>query len=101
MRSIEMPEFSPSQKAYFALEALNQAPELQHDRVIGGRTPHHILEENKRKDEVRRVRRLEIIAEYGVADEYLEPLLEQEQRLQKQLAAVQRQIADLKELSKP
>ena len=91
-------EFSPVEKARFAIEALRQDPELMKNHVIGGRTPPEMLQENKRKDEVRRQREFGIVAEFGVFDEYLAPLRTEEAALLERLEQLRRDITDVEKL---
>ena len=99
--AISIPDSTPSQKAHLELLALATDPELQADSVIGGPTPASMHEENKRREVRYRERRLEIIGRHGVVDEYLEPLLEEEQQLEAQLLEKRRDIAALKALRSP
>ncbi len=91
-------ELTPTQQAKFAIEALRQDPELMPDCVIGGKTPPEMIEENKRKNEIRRQREFEIIAKFGVFDEYLAPIREEEAALSAKLAELRRDIADMEKL---
>jgi uncharacterized protein YydD (DUF2326 family) len=97
--TIPSPVFSPSETARLELIALTSRQEFCRGGVFGSHMPSEMIEENKRKDQAYRAARLEIIKKHGVAEEYLKPLLEEEKRLQGELARVQREIAELRHIS--
>ena len=92
--------FTPIQKAELAIMNLQHEPALQKDAMLGGPTPPQMKAENERKDAEYNRRRLEIIAQHGVVDDYLKPLREKEQELIEALARVRQGIADLEALKK-
>lgn len=97
--TIPSPVFSPSETARLELIALTSRQEFCRGGVCGGHMPPEMIEENKQKDHAYHAARLEIIKKHGVAEEYLKPLLEEERRLQGELARVQTEIAELRHIS--
>lgn len=99
MRTITLDlKLTPVQKATFEIQALHQRPELMGDRKIGGSTPPDMIAENKRKAEARRKAEFQIVAKYGVFDEYLQPLHDEEARLSNRLEQLRKDIADVNKL---
>ena len=97
-RTFTMPPFSPSEKARLEIMQLSSDPRFLGDIVIGGKTPRAMLEENKKKDILRRQEYLQIIKRNGVVDEYLTPLVVEEEELVRALEAKRQEIAELKAL---
>lgn len=64
--------------------------------MLGVPMTAEMKQENERRESEFRRRKLAIIQKYGVAKEYLKPLLEVEVRLKVELSAVQQEISDLR-----
>lgn len=94
-RLITLPAPSPSEAAELELAALSSRPEFQSEIVFGGPIPPAMKKHNRERREAYEKAKLDIIAKYGLFDEYLQPLLEDEQRLESELASVQAQIRGL------
>jgi len=92
--------FTPFEKAQFEIICLDHEPALRQESVIGGPMPPEMQEENNRKREEYQKRKLAIIEKHGVAAEYLEPLLQEEQLLLNKLLSLQQKIAQLRALVK-
>ncbi len=89
---------TPAEKAELEIMELASKPELQRDFMIGGPTPPDMVAENKRRNAEFQRQRLAIIAKYGVTDEYLKPLYENEKRLSAELTNIRKEIVGLEAL---
>lgn len=89
---------TPAEKAELEIVGLASKPELQRDFMIGGPTPPDMVAENKRRNAEFQRQRLTIIAKYGVADVYLQPLYEKKKRLSAELTNIRQEIVDLEAL---
>lgn len=89
-------KFTASQRARLELQALANDPALVSNYMLGVPMTAEMKQENERRESEFRRRKLAIIQKYGVAKEYLKPLLEVEVRLKVELSAVQQEISDLR-----
>lgn len=89
-------KFTASERARLEIQALADDPGLTSNYMLGGPMTPEMKQENERRESEFRRRKLAIIQKYGVAKEYLKPLLEVEVRLKVELSAVQREISDLR-----
>lgn len=90
---ITLPTPSPSEACDLELSALASRPEFQTEAMFGAPMPPEMLKRNEERRSAFRLARAQIIAKYGVFDEYLQPLLEDEQRLLAELNGVRHEIA--------
>lgn len=98
--SVAMIEFSPSQRAQLLISQLASDPDLMQTFVVGpGRLTPEEKNENRRRRALYREKRLAIIKECGVAQEYLRPLLEEEASMRAALTKLQQDIADLRAIA--
>lgn len=89
---------SPSEACELELSALASHPDYQTECVFGGPMPKAMIERNEHILIAYRSARAKIIAKYGVFDEYLQPLLEEERSLSTKLAETRKEIAELRGL---
>jgi hypothetical protein len=91
-------ELSPADKAALEICSLSSRRDLQPIIRIGGKLRPDEMAENEGRRAAYQKERLGIIAKYRVADIYLAPLKQEEERLDRQLAQVRADIAAIEEI---
>lgn len=95
---IKLDSFPPLALAKLEIAQLASDQELVPLCALGGPPPPGMEEENERRHAEYQRRKFAIIKKYGVEDAFLEPLLIQRRRLERDLGEVGAQIAELKTL---
>lgn len=95
---IKLEPFPPLVQARLEIGRLASDPDLTQLCMFGGPLTSEMEEENERRVQEYHRRKLAIIKKYGVADAFLEPLLIQRRRLERDSAEVSKRIAELKTL---
>lgn len=85
-------EFSPSDKARFAISSLASDPELTRNYMLGEPPTPEMVAENERRNELYLERYVAIIKKHGVQEEYLKPLIERRNRLWSELVKINQDI---------
>lgn len=98
LRKIKLDPLPPLALARLEISMLASNPDLIQHCMLGGPPTSEMIEENERREQEYHRRKLAIIKKYGVEDAFLEPLLIQRRRLERDSTEVHRQILELKAL---
>jgi hypothetical protein len=95
---VELKPFPPETLAHLEILGLSSVSELIEQSMLGGQTTPEMLEENERRHAEYQRRKLAIIKKYGVAKQYLTPLIFQAKSLRSELSEIEEMITALQNL---